>query len=195
MTRLRIASQFVAVVAGAYAALMLIDGQLIDVGVAAAICAVASVAAGLIACAGGRRRQAVAPGPAAVCEGRDQQAVTVADEQCTLCGCARQKLSDSPRFVNRQSARHARRPLTQSRHDEPADGLGASSDGLSSERMRRWTASPALAFPAIGLGARRREPQHGGQAGTRAGPAITHSATPARSRPIAHRRVGRTIPQ
>jgi hypothetical protein len=131
MTRLRIASQFVAVVAGAYAALMLIGGQLIDFGVAAAICAVSTVAAGLIACAGGRRRQVVAPGPAAVCEGRDQQAATVTDEQCTLCGGARQKLSDSPRFVNRQSARHACRPSTQSRHDEPAAGLGASSDGLS----------------------------------------------------------------
>ena len=49
MTRLRIASLFVAVVAGDYAALMLIDGQLIDFGVAAAICAGSSVAAGLIA--------------------------------------------------------------------------------------------------------------------------------------------------
>ncbi len=35
MTRLRIAALFVAVVAGDYAALMLIDGQLIDFGVAA----------------------------------------------------------------------------------------------------------------------------------------------------------------
>ena len=49
MTRLRIASLFVAVVAGDYAALMLIDGQLIHFGVAAAICAGSSVAAGLIA--------------------------------------------------------------------------------------------------------------------------------------------------
>ncbi len=46
MTRLRIACLFVAVVAGDYAALMLIDGQLIDFGVAAAICAGSSVAAG-----------------------------------------------------------------------------------------------------------------------------------------------------
>jgi hypothetical protein len=36
MTRLRIASQFLAMVAGAYAVLMLIDGQLIDFGVTAA---------------------------------------------------------------------------------------------------------------------------------------------------------------
>ena len=49
MTRLRIAFLFVAVVAGDYAALMLIDGQLIHFGVAAAICAGSSVAAGLIA--------------------------------------------------------------------------------------------------------------------------------------------------
>ena len=55
MTRLRIASLFVAVVAGDYAALMLIDGQLIDFGVTAAICAGSSVAARLIANAGGRR--------------------------------------------------------------------------------------------------------------------------------------------
>ena len=53
MTRLRIAALFVAVVAGDYAALMLIDGQLIDFGVAAAICAGSSVAAGLIAYADG----------------------------------------------------------------------------------------------------------------------------------------------
>ena len=135
MTRLRIASLFVAVVAGDYAALMLIDGQLIDFGVAAAICAGSSVAAGLIAYAGRRRRKAVARGRAAVWERRDQQAATAADQQCPLCGGARQKLSDSPRFVEtgerrrHDYARHARRPSTQSRHDEPAAGLGASSDG------------------------------------------------------------------
>ena len=105
MTRLRIASLFVAVVAGACAALMLIDGQLIDFGVAAAICAGSSVAAGLIAYADRRRREAVAPGRAAVWERRDQQAPTTADQQCPLCGGARQKLSDSPRFGDRQGAR------------------------------------------------------------------------------------------
>ena len=47
MTRLRIAFLFVAVVAGDYAALMLIDCQLIHFGVAAAVCAGSSVAAGL----------------------------------------------------------------------------------------------------------------------------------------------------
>ena len=105
MTRLRIACLFVAVVAGAYAALMLIDCQLVDFGVAAAICAGSSVAAGLIAYVGTRRRKAVARGRAAVWERRDRQAAADDDEQCPLCGGARQKLSESPRFVDRQSAR------------------------------------------------------------------------------------------
>ena len=147
MTRLRIAFLFVAVVAGDYAALMLIDGQLIYFGVAAAICAGSSVAAGLIAYAGRRRRKAVARGRAAVWERRDQQAATAADQQCPLCRGTRQILGESPRFVAGQRAHlcggdeqieaararayagHARRPSTQSRHDEPAAGLGASSDG------------------------------------------------------------------
>lgn len=100
MTRLRIASLFVAVVAGAYAALMLIAGQLIHFGIAAAICAGSSVEAGLIAYAGRRRRKAIARGRAAAWEGRDPQAATAADQQCPFCGSARQKLSDSPRFVD-----------------------------------------------------------------------------------------------
>ena len=104
MTRLRIASLFVAVVAGDYAVLMLIDGRLIDFGVTAAICAVSSVAAGLIAHAGRRRRKAVARGRAAVWERRDQQAAA-AGQQCPLCGGARQKPSDSPRFVDGQGGR------------------------------------------------------------------------------------------
>jgi hypothetical protein len=103
MTRLRIVSLFVAVVSGDYAALMLIDGQLIDFGVTAAICAGSSVAGGLIAYAGRGRRKAVARRQAAVWERRDQQAAE-ADQECPLCGGARQKLSDSPRFVDRQGA-------------------------------------------------------------------------------------------
>jgi len=99
---LRIATLFVAVLAGDYAALMLIDGQLIDFGVAAALCAGSSVAAGLIAYARRRRRKAVARGRAAVWERRDQQPATAADQQCPLCGGARQNPSDSPRFVDRQ---------------------------------------------------------------------------------------------
>jgi hypothetical protein len=71
MTRLRIASLFLVVVSGDYAALRLIYGQLTDFGVSAAICAGSSVAAGLIAYAGRRRRKAVARGRAAVWERRD----------------------------------------------------------------------------------------------------------------------------
>lgn len=59
MAGLRIAPLFVAVVAGDDAVLMLIDGQLTDFGVTAAICAGSSVAAGLIAYADGRRRKAI----------------------------------------------------------------------------------------------------------------------------------------
>ena len=104
MSRLRIASLFVAVVSGDYAALRLIYGQLTDFGVSAAICAGSLVAAGLIAYADNRRRKAVARGRAAVWERRDQQAAA-AGQQCPSCGGARQKLSDSPRFVDRQRAR------------------------------------------------------------------------------------------
>ena len=133
MTPLRIAFLFVAVVAGDYAALMLIDGQLIDFGVAAAIGAGSSVAAALIAYAGRQRRTAVTLRRAAMWEHADQQAATAADQQCPLCGGgARQTRSDSPRFADRQEARLcgacASAP-TQSRHNQPTAGLGASSDG------------------------------------------------------------------
>ena len=103
MTRLRNAALFVVVMAGDYAVLTLIDGQLVDFGVTAAVFAGSSVAAGLIAYAGRRRRKAVARGRAAVWERRDHQAA--ADERCPLCGGAGQKSSDSPRFVDRQRAR------------------------------------------------------------------------------------------
>jgi hypothetical protein len=116
VTRLRNASLFVAVIAGYYLVLMLIDGQLVDFGVTAAICAGSSVAAGLVAYAGRRRRKAVARGRAAVWERRDQQAAA-ADEQCPLCGGARQKPNDSPSFADRQRARlcAACAPATQPR--------------------------------------------------------------------------------
>jgi hypothetical protein len=160
MTRLRIASLFVAVVAGDYAALMLIDGQLIDFGVAAAICAGSSVAAGLIAYAddedarrlhelGRRRRKAVTRGRAAVWENRDQQAATAPDQQCPLCGGAHQTLSDSPRFVDRQGARScgdACRPSTQSQRDEAVAGVGASSD-----RRATRTGAPRDGEPRLGI--------------------------------------------
>lgn len=104
MTRLRIASVFIAVVAGEYAVLMLIDGQPIDFGVTAAVCAGSAVAAGLIAYAGARRRQSVERGRVAVWQRRDQQAAA-ADQKCPLCGGASQKPSDSPRFADRQRTR------------------------------------------------------------------------------------------
>lgn len=104
MTRLRMASLFLAVVAGYYAVLMLIDGQLTDFGVTAAICGGSSVVAGLIAYRGRRRRKAVARGRAAVWERRDQQAAAVG-QQWPLCGGARQKSSDSRRFVDGEGAR------------------------------------------------------------------------------------------
>jgi hypothetical protein len=101
MTR-RIVLLFVAVVAGDYAALMLISGHLIHFGVAATLCAGSSVAGGLIAYAGRRRRKALALGRGAVRESRDRPMAAVADQQCSLCGRVRQRPSDSPRFVDRQ---------------------------------------------------------------------------------------------
>ena len=129
MTRLRIASLFVAVVAGAYAALMLIVGQPIRFRHRRRhLCGILGRGR-----ADRLRRQATPQGGGAGTsgrwEGRDPQAATAADQQCPFFGGARQKLSDSPRFVARKGARHARRPSTQSRHDEPAAGLTASSDG------------------------------------------------------------------
>jgi hypothetical protein len=104
MTHLRNAPMFVAVMAGYYAVLMLIDGQLVDFVVTAAMCAGSSVAAGLIAYAGRRRRNAVARGRAAVWKRRDEQ-VAAAEQECPLCGGARQKPNDSPSFADRQRAR------------------------------------------------------------------------------------------
>jgi len=143
MTRLRIAFLFVAVVAGDYAALMLIDCQLIHFGVAATVCGGSSVAAGLIAYADDedarrqhelsrRRRAAVARRRAAVSEHPDLQAAALPGRQCASCEGARQTRSDSPRFADRQESRlcgACASVPTQRRHDEPTGGLGASSDG------------------------------------------------------------------
>ncbi|SRX96223.1 hypothetical protein MSP7336_04499 [Mycobacterium shimoidei] len=104
MNRLRIASLFVAVLAGDYAVLMLINGQLIEFGISAGICAGSLIAAGLIVYAGKRRRKAMARGRAAVWERRDRQAAN-ADQQCQLCGDACEKACESPSFVDRQHAR------------------------------------------------------------------------------------------
>jgi hypothetical protein len=143
MTRLRIAFLFVAVVAGDYAALMLIDCHLIHFGVAAAVCGGSSVAAGLIAYADDenarrqhelsrRRRAAVARRRPPVSEHADLQAAIVAGKWCPLCGCARRTRSDSPEFADRQESRLCRACVsakTQGRNDRPTGGLAASSKG------------------------------------------------------------------
>ena len=170
MTGLRIAFLFVAVVAGDYAALMLIDDQLFDFGVAAAVCGGSSVAAGLIAYAddedarrqhelGRRRRTAVARRRAAVPERADLQAATVADQQCPLCGVVHQILSDSPRFAGRQESRlcgACASVPTQSRHDEPTAGLGASSDGRAIRSGAPGEGKPRLGVTWNRVGWRRR---------------------------------------
>ncbi len=102
MSRLRTASLFVAVVAGDYAVLRLIYGQLTDFGVSAAVCAGSLITAGLIAHADNLRRQAVVWARAAVWQRRDKDATTGANPQCPRCGGTRQQPSDSPRFVDRQ---------------------------------------------------------------------------------------------
>lgn len=105
MTPLQIATLSVAAVAGDYAALTLINGQLSEFGVATAVCAGSLVTAGLIAHAASRRRQAMARGRAAVWERRDRQGATIAAQRCPLCGGTSQKLSESPSFVDRQLTR------------------------------------------------------------------------------------------
>ena len=109
MTGLRIAALFVAVVTGDYAALMLILGQLIDFGVAAAICAGSSVAAALIAYAAdddapprhelSRRRRMAVTRKRALCERPDQQPDIVPDQQWPLRGSPCQIRSESTRFA------------------------------------------------------------------------------------------------
>ena len=155
MTRLRVAFLFVAVVAGDYAVLILVNGQLIDFGVAAAICAGSTVAAALIAYADRRRRKAVALGRAPVWERRDQQAAA-ADQQRASCGGERQKPKDATRFVERQGTRlcgvcaparnHTAGTMSPRRLSAPV---------LTSEqpeRARRRTARPPSASRDFGWG-------------------------------------------
>ena len=143
-----------AVVAGDYAALMLIDGRLIDFGVAAALCAGSSVAAGLIAYAetgdaarrwrGDERpvwerptcRRLPSPtNSARYAEGRAKHEVTHLD---SLTG------------RNRGYAGHARRPRADTMSLRPA--WVPVLTGEQRDRVRRGTASPALAPPGIGSG-------------------------------------------
>lgn len=99
-SRLRFVSLFVAVVAGDYAILMVIIGQLVDFGVAAAISAGSLVAAGLASCLG-RRRRAAMRGPtdrsmaARPARGRPGQ-------PCPSCASTHQKASESSRFADRR---------------------------------------------------------------------------------------------
>jgi hypothetical protein len=113
MTRLRIASLFVAVVAGDYAALMLIDGQLIDFGVTAAICAGSFGAAGLIAYADRRRRTALARGRAAVWERRDQQAAAADEQRYAWARAKNQVTQPNPRVPTRRADDPRSHPLTK----------------------------------------------------------------------------------
>jgi hypothetical protein len=105
MTRLRIASLSMAVVAGDYALLRLAYGQLTDFAIAAAVCAGSLITSGLIVHADNRRRQAMERGRAVVWHRRDQEAAIAAGQQCPMCGGASQEPSESPRFVDRQLAR------------------------------------------------------------------------------------------
>ena len=143
-----------AVVAGDYAVLTLIDGQLIDFGVTAAICAGSSVAAGLIAYAGRRRRKAVARGRAAVWERRDQQAAPPTNSARYAEARAKNQVThpDSLTGSARAYAGNARRHSTQSRHDEPRPVSAPVLMGEQPERVRRSTASPALASREFGWG-------------------------------------------
>ena len=125
MTRLRMAFFFVAVVAGDYAILTLIDGQLIDFGITATICAGSSAAAGLIAYADRRRRKAVR-----VDERPSGSAVTRRPPQTNSARYAEAQAKsqvihpDSLIGSARAYAGNARRHSTPSRHDESAAGLG-----------------------------------------------------------------------
>jgi hypothetical protein len=117
MSRVRISLLFVAVVAGAYAALRLIDCRLVDFGIAAAICAGASVAAGLIAYLHGRRPT--------IPQRDDEQADDHVDRPCPPSEEIRRTLSGSPQFVDRQAVQQGWRPETPNRRRRPAAGSGA----------------------------------------------------------------------
>lgn len=78
MTRLGRASALVAVFAGDYAILMLINGQLIDFNVSAGVCAVALLGAAVSEYVVRLSRKTLAHGRAAVWERRDREAREVA---------------------------------------------------------------------------------------------------------------------
>jgi hypothetical protein len=114
--------------AGDYALLRLIDGQLNDFGVAAIICAGASIAAGVIGYADDeatrrlhelarQRRKVVAQAPA-LGEWPDEEAATAHDQQCPPSEGAYQISSESTSFSDRERPwGHSRRSWIRSRRD------------------------------------------------------------------------------
>jgi hypothetical protein len=76
MTRLGSASALLAVFAGDYAILMLINGQLTDFDISAGVCAVALLGAALFECLVRLSGKTLADGRAAVWERRDREAST-----------------------------------------------------------------------------------------------------------------------
>ncbi|OBK13615.1 hypothetical protein [Mycobacterium asiaticum] len=104
MTGSRAAALFAAVVAGDYALLMLVNGQLTEFGVAGAICAGSAAAVGLIDYTARQERNRGARRRAVIWAPPDRQAAT-AGTQCTSCGEACEKASESPSFVDRQGTR------------------------------------------------------------------------------------------
>jgi hypothetical protein len=111
MTRLRIACLLVAVVAGDYGALSLLQGETVQFVLAAAICAASSVAAGLIAFADDeharRQHELNRRGRAAVTrrEHLFQQPGTAGGQRAPLFDDLHQKRSDSAGLADRQDAR------------------------------------------------------------------------------------------
>ena len=89
MTRLGRASAFLAVFAGDYAILMLINGQLTDFDVSAGVCAVALLGAALFEYVVRLSRKTLADVRAAVWEPRDRETSTMSPyPQPTSCGGA-----------------------------------------------------------------------------------------------------------
>ena len=109
MTRLRIASLFLAVVAGDYAALRLIYGQLAEFGVSAAVCAGSLVTAGLIAYNDNRRRRAVARGRAAVWQPVISRPRPAPNGSARRAGVRANNQANRPDSLTARAASHARR--------------------------------------------------------------------------------------
>ena len=95
MTRLARAAAFLAVFAGDYAILMLINGELTDFDFSAGVCGVALLGAALFEYVVRLSRETLAHGRAAVWERRDREASPmIPNPQPTSCG-RRQNLLDS----------------------------------------------------------------------------------------------------